>query len=204
MVPLAGGQVPSVFNGLSRVVRHFPRAENCRTPGALSNPIGLSVQLVWYACDEIEDRTTTRLLIISDCRLCLRQPELGRSGRIADVVMVLIKIPKMSVSSKKKSVSSNKTQTLPDKTLTEDIPSPPQVLSTAWAPTPFIDKLSVLLDPVNDHHALEIYSALMVAQDDMPEKAKDPTDGLFIDAGKGGKWGPFRWAKRVILPSIVD
>jgi hypothetical protein len=108
--------------------------------------------------------------------------------------MVLIKI--------KKKAPSNKTQTLTDKASAKALTSSP-LASKASAPIPFIDKISVVLDHLSDtaHNqaaknlAHTAYCSLMEGQG-----AKDD----FIDAGSKAKWGTYKWAKRVVLPSVAD
>jgi hypothetical protein len=76
---------------------------------------------------------------------------------------------------------SNKTQTLPE--------NPPK------APKPFIDKITVVLDPATERDAYYTHHELFTVLDDKE---------LCKDAGKGAKWGPYKVAKRLMLPSLVD
>jgi hypothetical protein len=78
-------------------------------------------------------------------------------------------------------IPSNKIQTLPE--------SPPK------APKPFIDKISVVLDPASEQDAHDIHAELFSVLDDVE---------VFKDGGKGAKWGPYKIAKRLKLPNLVD
>ena len=97
---------------------------------------------------------------------------------------------------------SNKQETLPEKPRTPPLSSLPTI-ETNTSPAPFIDKLSVVLTPPSDKEGHEIYTSLMSSMDDKPQKPGS-SDGTFIDAGSGAKWGKFKWAKRIPLDSIVD
>lgn len=76
---------------------------------------------------------------------------------------------------------SNKAQTLPE--------------NLTKAPIPFIDKISVVLDPATEQDAHDTHQELFNILDDKE---------LFKDAGKGAKWGPYKVAKRLKLSSLVD
>ena len=76
---------------------------------------------------------------------------------------------------------SNKAQTLP-----ENLPK---------ASKPFIDKISVVLDPASERDAYDTHAQLFPMFDD---------EELFKNAGKGAKWGPYKIAKRLKLPNLVD
>ena len=41
-------------------------------------------------------------------------------------------------------------------------------------------------------------------QGDLLKKGGNPSDHFFIDAGSKAKWGNFKWAKRITIPSLVD
>ena len=94
----------------------------------------------------------------------------------------------------KKKVSSNKEETLDNgpATVTPPLPSsgPASTVSKL-----FIDRLSIVLDLDHQQVAHDAYGELMSDQDNKE---------LLIDAGTGGKWKPFQWAKRVVIPSLVD
>jgi hypothetical protein len=76
---------------------------------------------------------------------------------------------------------SNKRETLPE--------NPPK------APSPFIDKISVVLDPASERDAQDIHAELFPILEDAE---------VFKNAGKGAKWGPYKVAKRLKLPNLVD
>ena len=112
----------------------------------------------------------------------------------------------------KKRDPSNKPQTLGNKPASQPTANPSPSIELKPSPTPFIDKISVVLDQLDstvpsDQHfkqAHDGYVSLMESQED-----KD----LFIDVikngengkvSKGGKWGVYNWAKRIVLPDIVD
>ena len=89
----------------------------------------------------------------------------------------------MPINLNKLKASSNK-----DKTIGEKPAIPPT------APTPFIDKLSLVLTPP-EHHQHDIYNGFFTVLDD-PDQ--------FVNAGSKSKWGEFKMAKRIVIPSVVD
>ena len=93
-----------------------------------------------------------------------------------------------------KTVSSIKNHTLRHTTPAPAPPSPPTDIKTACAPTPFIDKISVVLEPANEEDALYIHGGLW-------NLFNEP--GIFLDM-KGGKWGVFKVAKKIALDSVLD
>ena len=78
-------------------------------------------------------------------------------------------------------VPSNKHQTLTEKPLATGIEglSEPQVASTF--PTPFIDKISIVVTPANEEDAANIHSAIWTVIKDKE---------TFLDVN-GGKWGNY-------------
>ena len=85
----------------------------------------------------------------------------------------------ISIKIKKKKTHSNKTQIHPESS----------------SPTPFIDKLSVVLDPASDQDAYDIHSGIWPQINDT---------NVFKDAGKKAKWGKYKLAKRLMLQCLVD
>jgi hypothetical protein len=98
---------------------------------------------------------------------------------------------------------SNKGQTLPDNPSHEEPLSTPVGFGSPCAPTPFIDKISVVLDPPSQWRALNIHSLIKALPNDTPPA--DASKGKqFLPAGSKAKWGQYKWAKRIILPSVLD
>jgi hypothetical protein len=66
-------------------------------------------------------------------------------------------VSKDALSAISKSAPSNKHQTLPENTPTSAIPSPPTALHVHSAPIPFIDKISVIFEPLTEQDAHETH-----------------------------------------------
>jgi len=92
---------------------------------------------------------------------------------------------------------SNKTQTLPEITPVQAIPSPPTAHHAHPTPIPFIDKISVIFELPTEQDAYETHIAIWGDGGAFKDK------GTFVDV-KAAKWGPFRAAKKIALPSIPD
>lgn len=95
----------------------------------------------------------------------------------------------------KKNKSSIKAKTLPDKPSDHDPDAPPHGELKSPVSGPFIDKISVVMDLLDEQAAHYSYESLMESQDD--------TD-WFVTAGSKSKWGQFKWAKRVVIPHLLD
>ncbi len=89
----------------------------------------------------------------------------------------------------KATAASNK-----NKTLGKNATQPEYPETKHQIPTPFIDKISLVLTPPNDEDSYEIFNAVFSVADD---------NTLFSDA-PGGKKGAFKFAKRIILKSVFD
>ncbi len=98
---------------------------------------------------------------------------------------------------------SNKNQTLPDNPSQQEPLTPPVDIETPYAPTPFIDKISVVLDPPEHGQALGIHNLIKALPNNMPP-ADASKGSQFLSAGSKAKWGKYKWAKRIILPSVLD
>ena len=61
---------------------------------------------------------------------------------------------------------SNKAQTPAENASLQTIPSSPQTTPTTWAPTPLIDKLTLVLDPHSDAEGHIIFGAIFSVLDD--------------------------------------
>lgn len=99
----------------------------------------------------------------------------------------------MAIILPKKQQPSNKAQTLAGDTPLATIPSPPIASSSTSAPSPFIDKLTLVLDVPTDAEGHDIYNALFSVLDDTSQ---------FVDAGPKAKWDKYNLAKRVVLPNL--
>ena len=101
---------------------------------------------------------------------------------------------KKVAASNEKLALSNKHETLPDKPPTPNLTGSPTEVKAAWSPTPFIDKISVVVEPAHDQDAHDIYNGLFTYFHD---------HDVFLDV-KGGKWGEYKVAKKIALDSVTD
>jgi len=99
----------------------------------------------------------------------------------------------MPITFVSKKSPSNKAQTPAENASLQTISSSPKTAPTTWAPTPFIDKLTLVLEPHSETEGHVIYGAIFSVLD-------DPTQ--FADAGSKSKWGPYKLAKRIVLPNL--
>jgi hypothetical protein len=103
-------------------------------------------------------------------------------------------VPLKIVKKPKKVVSSNKEETL-ESGIQAGSQSPIVQLPSASAPKLFIDRLSIVLNISDAVVAHDAYNEMMKDQDDKE---------VLIDGGSKTKWGTFKWAKRIVLNSVVD
>lgn len=95
----------------------------------------------------------------------------------------------------KKTPPSNETQTLPENTPAKTFKGLGAGLSEPGAFIPFIDRISIVARVLDDkEEANAIYGNCFV-------QFKDNED---FKSTKGGVWGPYKTARRVVLPSIAD